>query len=145
VDIPETWSEINGSTWTYKGVDIGYALSAAPNLAEFQNNFDAEGIFFGASGTFAQVIGHIELLDFYTMAYRENCFYDERIDYNDGLYRGKVDKYSNCGGEGGYEAYILGAREITEPSTILILIEIQSHPNNSATVNQILATFFVYF
>ncbi len=145
VDLPETWSDINGSTWTYKGLDIGFAISAAPNLSEFQNNFDAEGIFFGASGTFAQVIGHIELLDYYTTAYSENCVFIDRVDYNDGIYRGKYDRYSSCGGEGGYDAYVLGARDISEPSEKLILIEIQSYPNDTTTVNQILATFFVYF
>jgi hypothetical protein len=145
VDVPNYWTDVNGSTWTYNGKDIGVAISAAPNLSDFQNYFDAEGIFFGASGTFAQIIGHIELLDFYTMAYRGSCKYIGRFNYDDGVYRGKFDQYSNCGGEGGYDAYVLGARDKVDPSTKLILVEIQVYPNDTTIRNQIWGTFYVYF
>jgi hypothetical protein len=145
VDVPDYWTDVNGATWFYNGQEIGVAISASPDLTEFQNYFDAEGMFFGASGTFAQIIGHIELLDFYTMAYRGNCDYIGRYDYEDGVYRGKYDQYQNCGGLGGYDAYVLGARDIQDPSTKLILIEIQVYPNDTDTVEQIWGTFYVYF
>ncbi len=145
VDVPNTWTDINGSTWTYDGRDIGVAISAAPKLQDFQNSFKAEGVFFGASGTFAQIYGHIQLLDFYTMAYSENCHYVSREDYDDGVYRGKYDVYTNCGGSQGYDAYILGAREKAEPSTKLILVEIQVVPGDTAIRDQIWDTFFVYY
>jgi hypothetical protein len=145
VDIPQAWSEVNGSTWTYEGHEIGVAISAAPNLAKFQNDFKAEGVFFGASGTFAEIYGHIELLDFYTMAYRDNCSYIGRFNYDDGVYRGKYDQYNNCGGNGGYDAYVLGARDKAEPSTKLILIEIQALPADISIRDQIWKTFFIYF
>ncbi len=145
VDVPDYWTDVNGSTWTYNGEDIGVAISAAPSLSDFQNYYDAEGVFFGASGTFAQIIGHIELLDYYTMAYRGNCKYIGRYIYDDGVYRGKYDQYSNCGGEGGYDAYVLGARDIVDPSTKLILVEIQVYPNDTVIRNQIWGTFYVYF
>jgi len=145
VDVPNYWTDVNGSTWTYNGRDIGVAISAAPSLSDFQNYYDAEGVFFGASGTFAQIIGHIELLDFYTMAYKGNCKYIGRFNYDDGVYRGKFDQYSNCGGEGGYDAYVLGARDKADPSTKLILVEIQVFPNDTAIRDQIWGTFYVYF
>ncbi len=145
VDIPTNWTEVNGGTWTYNGKEIGVAISAAPSLYEFHNNFRAEGVFFGASGTFAQVIGHIELLDYYTIAYRENCKYIGRSNYDDGVYRGKYDSYTNCGGKGGYDAYVLGAREKADPSTKLILVEIQAFPGDTSTRDQIWGTFYVYF
>jgi len=145
VDVPDYWTDVNGSTWTYNGKDIGVAISAAPSLSDFQNYYDAEGMFFGASGTFAQIIGHIELLDYYTMAYRGNCKYIGRYNYDDGIYRGKYDQYTNCGGEGGYDAYVLGARDKVDPSTKLILVEIQVYPNDTAIRNQIWGTFYVYF
>lgn len=145
VDVPNTWTDINGSTWTYNGKDIGVAISAAPNLSDFQSFFNAEGVFFGASATFAQIYGHIELLDFYTTPYRENCTYIGRYNYDDGIYRGKYDMYKSCGGLGGYDAYILGAREKQEPSTKLILVEIQAYPDDVAVRDQIWSTFFIYY
>jgi hypothetical protein len=145
VDVPNSWTDINGGTWTYNGRDIGVAISAAPNLFEFRNNFRAEGVFFGASGTFAQIIGHIELLDYYTVPYRDHCSYIGRNNYDDGVYRGKYDVYKNCGGEGGYDAYILGARDKVDPSTKLILVELQAYPGDVSTRDQIWGTFYVYF
>lgn len=145
VDVPNSWTDINGSTWTYNGLDIGVAISAAPSLTEFQNSFNSAGIFFGASGSFAQIYGHIELLDFYTMAYRDNCLYVGRFNYDDGVYRGKYDHYKNCGGVGGYDAYVLGARDKADPSTKLILIDIQAIPGDITIRDQIWRTFFVYF
>ncbi len=145
VDVPSAWTDINGGTWTYNGREIGVAISAAPNLENFRNNFRAEGVFFGASGTFAQIIGHIELLDYYTVAYKKNCTFVGRFNYNDGVYRGQYDTYTNCGGKGGYDSYVLGAREIKDPSTKLILVEIQAFPGDTATRDQIWGTFYVNF
>ena len=147
VDVPNYWTEFNGGTWTYNGRDIGVAISAAPNLSDFKDNnfFNVEGLFFGASGTFAQIIGHIELLDYYTMAYRGNCKYIGRFNYEDELYRGKYDEYTECGGKDGYDAYVLGAREKKEPSSILILIEMQVFPGDTATRDHIWTTFYVLF
>jgi hypothetical protein len=145
VDIPSTWTDVNGGTWTYNGRQIGVAISAAPNLDDFKDNFRSEGVFFGASGTFAQIIGHIELLDYYTLAYRENCKFVGRFNYDDGIYRGRYDSYINCGGTGGYDAYVLGAREIKDPSTKLILVEIQAYPGDVSIRDQIWGTFYVYF
>ncbi len=145
VDVPDTWSEVNGSVWSYEGQDIGVALSAAPNLEDFHNSYDAEGLFFGASTSYAQYVGSVELLDIYTPAYREACDLVGRYDYDDGVYMGNYDKYVNCGGFGGYDAYILVAKDKVDQLSKLILIEIQVYPGDLATVKQIWGTFLVLF
>ncbi len=145
VDVPNTWEEVNGSTWTYDGMDIGVALSAAPSLDDFHNSLRAEGLFFGASKTYAQYVGSIELLDIYTPAYREACDLVGRYDYDDGVYMGSYDKYVNCGGDAGYDAYILVAKEKVDQLSKLILIEIQVYPGDYAVVKQIWGTFLVFF
>ncbi len=145
VDVPVAWSEINGSSWTFEDQDIGVAISAAPNLADFENYYNAEGFFFGASNTFAQLGGYVEFLDYYTGAYKSDCTLDGRFDYNDGLYRGKYDQYSSCGGVGGYDAYVLSAVDITDPTSKIILIEVQTQPGDVDTVNQIMKSFYVLF
>jgi serine protease Do len=145
VDIPDTWIDINGSNWMFDEQNIGVAISAAPSLSDFENYYDAEGVFFGASDTFAQIGGYVEFLDYYTDAYRGDCTLDGRFDYNDGLYKGKYDQYSNCGGIGGYDAYVLCAVDINNPTSKIILIEVQSNPGDLDTVNQIMQSFYVFF
>jgi serine protease Do len=145
VDVPETWVDINGSNWTFDGQEIGVAIAAAPSISDFQNYYNAEGLFFGASDTFAQIGGYVEFLDYYTDAYSGDCKLDGRFDYNDGLYRGKYDQYRNCGGAGGYDAYVLSAVDINNPTSKIILIEVQTYPGDTDTVNQIMSSFYVFF
>jgi serine protease Do len=145
VDVPDYWTDINGTTWIFDDQSIGVAISAAPSLSDFDNYYDAEGLFFGASDTFAQIGGYVEFLDYYTGLYSGDCSRDGRFDYNDGLYRGKYDQYSNCGGTGGYDAYVLSAVDINDPTAMIIVIMVQTLPGDLDTVNQIMASFYVYF
>jgi hypothetical protein len=102
-------------------------------------------MFFGASDTFAQIGGYVEFLDFYTTTYSGNCTLVGRSNYDDGLYHGKFDYYINCGGIGGYDAYVLCAVDNVDPTSKIILVEIQVTHNDTATVDQIWNTFLVYF
>ncbi len=145
VDIPDDWSDVNGGMWTYEGVDIGVAISAAPNLEDFHNSYKSEGLFFGASTSYAQYVGSIELLDIYTPAYLEACDLVGRYDYEDEIYIGNYDMYVNCGGVGGYDAYILVAKDKVDQMSKLILLELQVYPGDRSVRDQIWDTFFVYF
>ena len=145
VDVPDYWTDFNGGSWIYEDTDIGVAISTAPSLSDFYEAYDAEGVFFGASDTFAQVGGYIEFLDYYTDTYRGDCKFEGRFDYDDGYYRGKFDQYSNCGGTGGFDAYVLSAVDKVDQFSKIILIEIQVYPGDTATVEQIWNTFYIYF
>jgi len=143
VDIPDYWTDVNGGEWEYDNEIIGVAISAAPNLDDFNAYFDVEGMFFGASDTFATIGGYVQFLDYYTDIYRGDCDLVERADYNDGVYRGKVDIYDNCGGRGGYDTYVLSAVDIVDPTAMIIVLMIQVMPGDTFTVDQIYNTFFV--
>lgn len=143
VDVPDYWTDVNGGQWTLDGNVIGVAISAAPSLSDFYNYWDAEGMFFGASDTFAQWGGYVQFLDIYTSDYKNGCKFDGRYDYNDGLYRGKFDYYYNCGGAGGYDAYVLSAVPIDNPTAAIIVIVVQVPKGVTEPVDQIWNTFLV--
>lgn len=147
VDVPDNWSDVNGTSWIFGDdeEEIGVALSAAPNLADFSDYYDVEGIFFGASDTFAKWGGYVEFLDYYTGAYRDDCTFVGRIDYEDTYYEGKYDRYSDCGGSGGYDAYVLSAVDKVNRTSKIILLEVQTYPGDTDIINQIFNTFYVYF
>jgi len=142
VDVPDYWLDINGGEWEYDGDIIGVAISAAPSLADFNDYYNAEGVFYGASDTFARYGGYVEFLDYYTSIYSD-CALVGRFDYNDGVYRGKYDQYENCGGSGGYDAYVLSAVDIEDQFSMIILVMIQVMPGDTWTVDQIWNTFWV--
>lgn len=145
VDIPDDWKDVNGGLWTLNGTDIGVAISAAPSLDDFHNSFKAEGLFFGASKSYARYVGSIELLDIYTPAYRDACVLVGRYDYDDGIYIGNYDKYIQCGGINGYDAYVLVAKEKVDQLSKLILIELQVYPGDRTIIEQVWGSFFLYF
>lgn len=143
MDVPDYWIDVNGGEWEFDGEIIGLAISAAPNLADFNGYFEAEGVFFGASDTFARIGGYVEFLDYYTDIYNDDCDLLGRYDYNDGVYRGKYDQYENCGGRGGYDTYVLSAVDIDDQYAMIVLVMIQVMPGDYTTVDQIWNTFLV--
>jgi serine protease Do len=143
VQVPGDWTDYNGGQWTFDGEVIGVAISAAPNLEDYEYYWDASGLFFGASDTFARFGGYVQFLDYYTSDYRSGCTLGGRYDYNDGLYKGKYDSYYNCGGPGGYDAYVLSAVDIQAPTSSIIILLIQVPKGDEDTIKLIWDSFLV--
>ena len=143
IDVPDTWLDFNGADWVYDGDSIGVAISASPDLAAFDYDKNTPGVFFGASDTFAQWGGYVQFLDVYTAWYKDACHFDGRYDYNDGLYKGKVDYYSRCDGTGGGGAYVLAAVPIANPTSAMIVITVQLPAGEDTTIDHIWNSFYV--
>jgi serine protease Do len=143
VEVPDYWTDYNGWEWVLDDEIIGAAITAAPSIDEFNNYWDAEGVFFGASDTFAEWGGYIQFLDIYSEDYVSGCDFVIRDDYDDGLYRGKYDEYEDCGGAGGFDTYVLAAVPIDDPSASIILVIVQVFGGDIDTVTQIWNTFLV--
>jgi hypothetical protein len=102
-------------------------------------------MFFGASATFAQIGGYVEFLDYYAAPYKKDCTLLGRYDYNDGIYKGKYDQYTDCAGSTGFDTYILSAVDIANQTSKIILVEVSINSADTYIVDQIWATFYVYF
>jgi serine protease Do len=145
VEVPDYWTDVDGSKWNFNGTDIGYAVMAAPSLQDYRDYYGVEGMFFGASDTFAQIGGYVEFLDYYGEDYKANCTLVGRYDYNDGVYRGKYDLYTNCGGSEGYDTYLLSGVDIVDPTSKIIMVEVTILSTDTYIIDQIMGTFYVYF
>lgn len=143
IDVPDTWLEVDGSEWIYDNEVIGAALSASTNLADFNEYSTTPGVFLGASDTFAQWGGYVQFLDVYTQWYQGVCDFDGRYDYDDGLYKGKIDFYKNCGGPGGGDAYALAAVPIGAEASAIVVIAIQVPAGEDAIVDYMLNSFYI--
>jgi serine protease Do len=145
VDVPDTWTDVNGTSWVFNDQDIGVAIAAAPSLSDYNQYYDVEGMFFGASQTFAQIGGYVQFLDYYATSYQSDCTWVGRYDYNDSVYRGKYDRYTGCASSTGYDTYILSAVDIVDPTSKIILVEISINSADTSIIDQIWGTFYVYF
>ena len=96
------------------------------------------------SDDIADLVGYIQLLDIRREDILKYCELDGRYDYEDALYRGKVDHYKKCGGAGGPWYTVLSAVSKTEQLSYLILVEAQIVSDEDWEIYQhILDTFVV--
>lgn len=120
VEVPVEWSDINRDQWVRDGQAIGIALSAAPNLSDFNGGWTTPGFFFGASSTAIENYDVAGFLD--TITFEGTCEYEGRYDYEDPLYSGVYDVWRNCDGTPtSFQALAV----VPEDSSFLILVQVQ--------------------
>lgn len=143
MEIPVEWTDRNGGYWEDGGDTIGAAISASADLDGYNQTWSESGVFFGASDDLARLGGYVNLLDVRRDVFVDSCKLDGRYDYEDAVYRGKYDLFTNCDDTG--NAYIvLTAVPIDDPQAFLILVEIQiTKETDFDALDRILATFEV--
>lgn len=144
VELPSEWADVDGSPWVDDGEVIGAGISAAASLDDFFSYWDEPGIFFGASDDLAKLGGYVQLLDILRPEFVGDCELDGRYDYEDLLYRGKYDLFTNCGGSEGSLFMVLTAVPVDDPTEFLILLEVQIvNDGDLEAIDRILDTFEV--
>ena len=118
VTVPVEWSDTNGVPWTMDNEELGYGVSASSDLDAYNNTWTTPGMFFGASTRLAEQHTTSSLLDSFDLS--NDCTYDGRSEYEDALYTGFYDTYSNCGGQG--SRFIVLAVE-PEAGNVLLLVQ----------------------
>ncbi len=94
VEVPTSWTDIDGSAWEDESGVLGGALASAPDLAGFYESFDVPGLNLLAS-TVLGTSDINELLDQFD--FTSECTYDSRSAYEDPVYIGAFDLYVACG------------------------------------------------
>lgn len=124
VEIPSTWSDIDGTEWFLEdGTYLGPSITAAPDLDAFWSSWTMPGVFFAAITDVDAGTTPADYLDPRIDALSGSCTYEERVEYSDALYSGQYDYYSNCGGEG--VLYVVVSVLPDDGSNFLIVVEIQ--------------------
>lgn len=107
VEVPVSWSDIDGSQWGDASDPLGLAVRAAPDLQSWNDTWNTPGVFFGASVELVEGLGNAELLalpddilNLDSFDYSASCTYDTRYDYSDPVYTGKYDLWTDCGDSG---------------------------------------------
>ncbi len=129
VEIPTSWSEIDGRIWenvwdTSAGsIDFtAAAIVASPDLEGFNTYYDVAGISFAASEDWGKIGGYVQLLDGTRHWYEGDCDLDGRYDYDDGYYEGAYDLWE-CGSDA--VVAVVSSRPINDPFAFLTLVEVQ--------------------
>ncbi len=120
VRIPKVWSDVSSGDWLLDGKKVGLSLTAAPDLKAYNDGWTTPGLFFGVSTELAKNLDIKKFLD--SWDYAKDCKYDSRIDYDDSVYAGKYDLWTDCGGKG--NLFVVMAVTPKEKADILILLNV---------------------
>jgi serine protease Do len=140
MSVPAEWSDTLGDEWQFDGQVVGRKIVAAPDLNSWYETWDTPGVFFGASSTLAGTIDVAGMLD--ANSFEGDCTLEGRDAYEDPLYTGQYDFYTNCGGEGG-STFVVLAAEPADGSFIMLLQIILVSDADVDALDQVLNTFVV--
>jgi serine protease Do len=137
MQVPTVWADVNGALWEDETRVIGNSIAAAPSLDDFYDTWDTPGVFFGASEILWQETEYGDLLD--SNDFSDLCNYDDRYDYEDDVYLGEYDVWTDCGATDTalvvLEAYPAGAEFV-----VLVQVQVVTDADLEA-LDTILATF----
>ncbi|MBN2004764.1 MAG: serine protease [Anaerolineae bacterium] len=138
MEVPAEWLDQDGGPWMNDDEVLGASLSAAPDLEEFRSSYGTPGVFFAA----APLSGEFDadgLLD--AVGEQESCTYEGRFDYQDELYTGRYDYYTECGDADSVMFVVVAAPEEEDFVTVIIMqavteadLEAADHVFNTFTV-----------
>ena len=138
VEVPVEWSDVDGAPITLDDGTELQNVSAAPDLSAFYGGWDQPGLSLTATD---QSMTPDEMLDQLISGAAEACEDAGRDDYDDGLYQGRVQYYSNCGGTGAATIGI-AASPPEGGFTAFVIVQLASE-NDIAVLDQIVQTFTV--
>ncbi len=143
VQVPSSWSDVNGTQYTDDAGNVVYDVSASPDVQAFYSGWDTSGVSVSASqqALANQTVNGI--LD------REGappqsagCSNDGRQPYSDALYTGSYDYWYNCGGTG--STYIVIAATADDGSH-MIWVRLQLAPGDEWAIEPVVGSFMADF
>ena len=138
VQVPASWSDVDGTS--REGADGGPipSIAAAPDLAGFYNTWEMPGVeVLATASSPGDDLG--ALLD--DLGSGAECVDAGREPYEDNLYAGLAQYYSDCGGVGA--ALVSIAAQPPDGSFIVVVIVQMTSEADLAVLDQILQTFIV--
>jgi serine protease Do len=115
--IPTEWAAIDGAAWEIDGAEVGKKILATTDFDAFFAGWDTPGVFFGAESTVPGTLD--ETLD---QEIFDACTYGDRFDYDDGLFVGSFDIWTDCGGDGGSSVVVIAAQP--PDGSFIVLVDI---------------------
>jgi serine protease Do len=141
VDVPVEWADVDGTPIV---LDDGTELSnvqAAPDLEGFRTRWDVPGLSLTAATDLGAGIDTATLLDEFSADAASACTDGGRDDYDDGLYTGQVQYFTDCGGTSTATAFIV-ARPAGDEFIALVEVQMVTEADFAA-LDRIIATFIV--
>lgn len=137
--VPTTWTDTAGGAWTIDGEWVGKRLAASTDLEAWNSSWGTAGAQFRASSLLAEHFTPETFLD--VLPGWEDCTFAGRDDYDDGMYVGVVNVWTDCAGTNS-TLYELAATP-TDGSYLVFVEIIETDPQGQPATDKVLNTFMV--
>jgi uncharacterized protein YraI len=141
VRVPESWTDVVSEDWVIDGDAMGIALSAAPNVQDFNDTWDTAGVFIGVSEDIASAFTAEEVLDVFDFA--EDCTYGDRYDYETDALAGAYDVWNNCGEIEGSTFVVLAATPVDATSPMILLYTLLPNAEDANVFGELVDTLAI--
>jgi serine protease Do len=121
VEVPNEWTEIDGSPFDHEGNTIA-DVTVSTDIEAFQGTWTTPGARISASTDLARTENETSLLDLLSTGFGEECEHAGRFPYEDPLYTGQYDVFTNCGGQG-VTYVIVGAVNASRSAVIGVQVQ----------------------
>ncbi|MEM7535361.1 MAG: trypsin-like peptidase domain-containing protein [Chloroflexota bacterium] len=139
LDAPVVWSDVLEGDWVIDDEVVGTLLAVSPDLGQFSDSWGVPAIILRASNTLIHTTDEETLLDDKDLS--EDCTYEKRGDYTDGLYTGYYDIWGDCG-EDESVVFIIAAAPESRDFLIRLDAYLVTEADTEA-LEQIIDTFLV--
>ncbi|MEM9034662.1 MAG: trypsin-like peptidase domain-containing protein [Actinomycetota bacterium] len=138
VEVPTAWSQVDGRPID----DLTLDVRAADSLQDYADFYDTPGVQFTVTADAARVGTPTDaVLDSIT-TWSSGCSLVERAPYDDGLYVGSYDFFTDCGGAAGVGAVVVAALPPDGAYLAVVAVQVVSDADLEA-MDRILSSFFV--
>jgi serine protease Do len=140
VQVPTSWAQVDGTPITLDDGTTIANISAAPDLQAFYSNWTSPGL--SLSGAGPEVGTDVnELLATITSNAAEGCTETPPQDYDDGLYTGLIQVFTDCGGTGAV-VLAIAAQPADGSFTALAIIQLATEAD-IAVADKVVETFVI--
>jgi len=142
VSVPNTWADVDGAGFTDQQGNSWVSVTATPDSSGFSTSWGTPGVSVGATAATAMTVD--AALTLLSSGIDAECTpVDVAQSYDDGLYVGKYNSWTGCGGSGGADYYVLTATDGTGSSLVAVVLQLVSDFDKSTVLQNVIGSFQV--
>jgi len=144
IQVPASWTDVDGSPFTTDGGTEWAAITASPDLESYYATWTTPGVEFAAT-PIDEAVDEATLVGFLQSvgeAHANSCVAVEvEQPYDDGFYVGVYSSFEDCGGDGGAQGFVIVAQDPSYAHAVYVRGQLISEQDQTDTLGVILATF----
>jgi serine protease Do len=139
ISVPDEWNQLDGASFTSEAGNFYYSLIASPDLEGYRTTWGTPGVRLDVSEELADADVEAELAAYFSSV-GDECTLDDEGDFDDGLYAGLYQYFTDCGGID-TDFVALVAKDYDGTHIVYLGVQMVDSSDKGPVLDEILATF----